>query len=180
MHISHTHTHIDRQRAMAPAALGRQLAHHKRRLASSVVVAAAAAPVPRSSTAAAGVLFRAFHREPATGPSGALAPEAEQVCVCVRAIHVCPTTGAQAGWLDRRLRVSDGPAAFSINRHIQGPEVVLSRSTVAKTLKKDLAGVEKRLARFRMDAELPGMCVDSRWASDAMVDRRIGGVDCLS
>ena len=47
---------------------------------------------------------------------------------------------------------------FSINRHIQGPKVVLSRSTVAKTLKKDLAGVEKRLARFRMDAELPGGC----------------------
>ena len=34
--------------------------------------------------------------------------------------------------------------------------MVLSRSTVAKTLKKDLAAVEKRLARFRMDAELPG------------------------
>ncbi len=33
----------------------------------------------------------------------------------------------------------------------------MSRSTVTKTLKKDLGAIEKRLARFRMDAVLPGM-----------------------
>lgn len=32
----------------------------------------------------------------------------------------------------------------------------MSRSSVAKTLKKDLGAIEKRLARFRMDTVLPG------------------------
>lgn len=50
----------------------------------------------------------------------------------------------------------------------QGPEVTVSRSSVAKTLKKDLGAIEKRLARFRMDTVLPGTSRTSnrlRWCS---------------
>jgi hypothetical protein len=46
------------------------------------------------------------------------------------------------------------------HRNQQGPEVMVSRSNVAKTLKKDLGAIEKRLARFRMDAVLPGTDIE--------------------
>lgn len=36
------------------------------------------------------------------------------------------------------------------------PGVTTSKSQVPKTLKKDLKAIEERLARFRMDAVLPG------------------------
>jgi len=49
----------------------------------------------------------------------------------------------------------------------------VSRSTVTKTLKKDLGAIEKRLARFRMDAVLPGM--GSRVGQGG---RRVGPLRC--
>ena len=36
------------------------------------------------------------------------------------------------------------------------PGVTTSKSQVPKTLEKDLKAIEERLARFRMDAVLPG------------------------
>jgi len=53
------------------------------------------------------------------------------------------------------------------------PGVTTSKSQVPKTLKKDLKAIEERLARFRMDAVLPGTleCWTARWLREE-IERR--------